>query len=155
METKTNFRVFFITHFDQSFTRYKIEVYKLKVGTSFGLSVPLGSLTNKIFLDCITKNWNLSIIHSISWEKFQVLGKEYNSFTKKHQGFEQLPLQEEMSRNDNHIQLIPHLYYVLPTVDDFKKAEHISKISAVITELYGFLLRFSDLKKEMDLYSSN
>ena len=89
------------------------------------------------------------------WEKFQVLEKEYNSFTKKHQGFEQLPLQEEMSRNDNHVQLIPHLYYVLPTVDDFKKAEHISKISAVITELYGFLLRLSDLKKEMDLYSSN
>ena len=118
----------------------------------------------KIRLIIISTKWMCSVNHgsfeealkkSGLWEQYEILEGDYNNFTAKHSGFEQLPLNEQMSKYENCYQLNPHLYFVLPNIDAFKEEDNIKKICGVIAELYGFLLRMSELKKSLDNYFMN
>jgi hypothetical protein len=81
--------------------------------------------------------------------EFNTLEQEYNEFINKYSEFKPTNLYEQVASRDNCFILELYTYLTLPNTDAFYTDENIKKLSLVVKETYGFLLKLEALKNKV------
>lgn len=81
--------------------------------------------------------------------EFNTLEQEYNEFINKYSEFKPTNLYEQVASRDNCFIIELYTYLTLPNTDVFYTDENIKKISLVVKEIYGFLLKLETLKSKV------
>jgi len=81
--------------------------------------------------------------------EFNTLEQEYKEFVNKYSEFKPTDLYKQVATRDNCFVLELYTYLTLPNIDAFYTEENIQKISLVVKETYGFLLKLESLKKKV------
>jgi len=81
--------------------------------------------------------------------EFNTLEQEYNEFINKYSEFKPTNLYEQVASRDNCFILELYTYLTLPNTDAFYTDENIKKLSLVVKETYGFLLKLEALKSKV------
>ena len=80
------------------------------------------------------------------------LEQEYNEFTNRYSEFKPSDLYEHIATHDNCFVLELYTYLTLPNTDAFYTDENIKKISSVVKETYGLLLKLEAFKSKVWAY---
>lgn len=96
-----------------------------------------------------TKNHNsvADAIKEIGFEsELREIETDFNNFISKHTEFEATNFLDQVVTREGHFVVEIYSYLTLPSIEAFYKDENVSKISAVIADMYRFLVRMEDLR---------
>lgn len=82
----------------------------------------------------------------------KMLEEDYNSYISKHAGFSASRFYDHIFVREGCFILDIYSYLTLPNIDDFYNEENVKRTSLVIAEMYNFLVRLEDLKKNVWAY---
>lgn len=81
--------------------------------------------------------------------EFKEIEQDYNNFIKNHQGFEATNFLDQVITRGGHFIVEIYSYLSLPKIDAFYQEDTIKKTSAVIADMYRFLVRIENLKEKI------
>ena len=84
------------------------------------------------------------------------LESDYNYFIENHQGFEATHFLDQVVTREGHFVVEIYSYLTLPNIDAFYQEATVKKTSAVIADMYRFLVRMQKLKEKIwEVYQKN
>ncbi|WP_179020270.1 KAP family P-loop NTPase fold protein [Winogradskyella forsetii] len=106
-----------------------------------------------------SKNHNsvADAIKEVGFEKeLRELESDYNNFIENHQGYASTNFLDQVVTREGHFVVEIYSYLTLPNIDAFYQEATVKRTSAVIADMYRFLVRMQKLKEKIwEVYQKN